>query len=243
MHFHIQGKTYQFKALLFGLSTFPMEFTVVVKEIKFLAMKKGIRIHQYLDDWLVRARSHQICLQHTQTLVDLCQELGWLVNKAKSELEPNQVFNFVGYQFDSKEGRVRPTPEHWQTLQTKIRELISSPVCPVQKLMSLIGLLTATEKQVYLGRLHMRPIVAPQKQLEGPRDNGKGHSHPKVTPSTSEMVAGGKKSYHRLTITPTKTCSADLYRRIKRRMGRSLKRAHGKWKLVSSGKQTAYKLP
>ena len=107
---------------------------------------------------LVRARSHQICLQHTQTLVALCRELGWLVNEDKSELEPKKVFNFVGYQFDLKEDRVRPTPERWQTLQTKIREIMSSPVCLVRNLMSLIGLLTATEKQVHLGWLHMRPI-------------------------------------------------------------------------------------
>ena len=32
------------------------------------------------------------------------------------------------------------------------------PACPVRQFMSLIGLLTATEKQVHLGRLHMRPI-------------------------------------------------------------------------------------
>ena len=32
---------------------------------------EGTRIHQYLDDWLVRATSHQTCLQHTQTLVAL----------------------------------------------------------------------------------------------------------------------------------------------------------------------------
>ena len=38
-------------------------------------------------------------------LVALCRELGWLVNEEKSELEPKQVFNFVGY--DLKEGRVR----------------------------------------------------------------------------------------------------------------------------------------
>ena len=76
MRFHIQGETYPFKALPFDLSTAPMEFTVVAKEVKLLAMKQGIRTHQYLDDWLVRARSHQTCLQHTQTLVALCRELG-----------------------------------------------------------------------------------------------------------------------------------------------------------------------
>ena len=155
MRFH---KTYQFKALPFGLSTAPMEFTVVAKEVKWLAMREGIRIHQYLDDWLVRATSHRVCLQQTKTLVLLCRELGWLVNEDKSELEPKQVFNFVGYQFDLKEGRVRPTTERWQTLQRKILEILSNPICPVRKLMSLIGLLTATEKQVHLGRLHMRPI-------------------------------------------------------------------------------------
>ena len=158
MRFHLQGRSYQFKALPFGLSTAPMEFTVVAKEVKLMALQKGIRIHQYLDDWLVRASTHDTCLQHTQTLVTLCQELGWLVNKEKSELVPKQVFNFVGYQFDLKEGRVRPTEEHWQTLTDKIRSILSDPVCPVRQFMSLIGLLTATEKQVHLGRLHMRPI-------------------------------------------------------------------------------------
>ena len=158
LRFHVQGHTYQFKALPFGLSTAPLEFTVVAKEVKLVAMHKGIRIHQYLDDWLVRARSHHVCLQHTKDLVRMCQDLGWLVNLEKSELESKQVFDFVGYQFDIRSGRVRPTMDRWQTLRTKIQTLLALPVCPVRQFMSLIGLLTATEKQVHLGRLHMRPI-------------------------------------------------------------------------------------
>ena len=82
VRFHFQGQTYQFKALPFGLSTAPLEFTVVVK-VKLMASNMGIRIHQYLDDWLVRATSHQDCLQHTQDLVGLCQRLGWIVNLEK----------------------------------------------------------------------------------------------------------------------------------------------------------------
>ena len=164
MRFYLQGRSYQFKALPFGLSTAPMEFTVVAKEVKLMALQRGIRIHQYLDDWLVRAFTHNTCLQHTQTLVTLCQELGWLVNKEMSELAPKQVFNFVCYQFDLKDGKVRPTAERWQTLTDKIRSILSDPVCPVRQFMSLIGLLTTTEKQVHLGRLHMRPIQWHSKQ-------------------------------------------------------------------------------
>ena len=96
--FYIQGQSHQIKALPFGLPTEPMEFTVVAKEVKLIALQKGVRIHQYLDEWLVRVRSHQTCLQHTQTLVAICQELGWLVNMEKSKLDPKQVFNFKDHQ-------------------------------------------------------------------------------------------------------------------------------------------------
>ena len=65
------------------------------------------------------------CLEHVQTFVALCRELGWLVNKQKSELDPKQVFNFIGYQFDLREGKVRPTPECWQTLTDKILSILS----------------------------------------------------------------------------------------------------------------------
>ena len=106
LRFHVQGRTYQFKALPFGLSTAPLEFTVVAKEVKLMAIHKGIRIHQYLDDWLARATSHQVCVLHTQDQVKICQELGWLVNLEKSELEPKQIFDFVGYQLDLRAGRV-----------------------------------------------------------------------------------------------------------------------------------------
>ena len=161
---NLVGQTYQFKALPFGLSTAPLEFTVIAKEVKLMATHRGIRIHQYLDDWLVRATSHQACLQHTQSLVKICQKFGWLVNLEKSELVPKQVFDFVGYQFDLRAGRVRLTPDRWQNLQDKILEIMSLPHCPVRQFMSLIGLLTATEKQVHLGRLHMRPIQWHLKQ-------------------------------------------------------------------------------
>ena len=124
-----------------------------------MAIQKGIRIHQYLDDWLVRATSHRVCLQHTHILVKMSQDLGWLVDiLEKPELEPKQVFRFVGYQFDLESDRVRPTPDRWHNLQKKILKLLALPTCSVREFMSLIGLLTATEKQVHLGRLHMRPI-------------------------------------------------------------------------------------
>ena len=123
-----------------------------------MAQSQGIRIHQYLDDWLVRAPCRETCKRHTQTLLDLCRRLGWIVNMTKSELCPQQVFNFVGYRFDLSQGLVKPTQERWSILSQKINLLLGRQTCSVRQFMSLIGLLTATEKQVVSGRLHMRPI-------------------------------------------------------------------------------------
>ena len=158
LRFHFQNQSYQFRALPFGLSTAPMEFTCIVKEVKLMAQSRGIRIHQYLDDWLIRAPTRESCHQGTQSLLALCQELGWMVNMQKSELEPQQVFDFVGYQYDLLNGLVRPTQNRWEALQQKVTGLLQNRSCRVRTFMSLIGLLTATEKQVPLGRLHMRPI-------------------------------------------------------------------------------------
>ena len=67
--FFLNGQTFQFTALRFGLATAPLEFTKVVKEVKLIAQARGIRIHQYLDDWLLRALCQETCLQHTQALL------------------------------------------------------------------------------------------------------------------------------------------------------------------------------
>ena len=158
LRFHIKGQTFQFTALPFGLSTAPLEFTKVVKEVKLMAQSRGIRIHQYLDDWLLRAPCQEICLRHTQTLLDLCRSLGWVVNMDKSELVPQQTFDFVGYHFDLSQGLVKPTQDRWRSLSQKLNLLLGLECCTVRQFMSLIGLLTATEKQVVSGRLHMRPI-------------------------------------------------------------------------------------
>ena len=106
------------------------------------------RIHQYLDDWLIRAPTKESCHQGTQSLLTLCQELGWVVNLQKSELEPKQTFEFLGYRYDLSQGLVQPTQNRWESIIQKVESVLSKPTCRVRKFMSLIGLLTATEKQV-----------------------------------------------------------------------------------------------
>ena len=89
---------------------------------------------------------------------------------------------------------------------------------------------------------HETHTVASQKQLEGTRISREGYPSTKVPAPSLTMVARGRQCTSRPTITPSKTCSANFYRRIKRRVGRSLKRAHCKRVLVGTGKQATHKL-
>ena len=50
-----------------------------------MAQSRGIRIHQYLADWLIRAPTRESCHQGTQSLLALCQELdSWIVGTQTS---------------------------------------------------------------------------------------------------------------------------------------------------------------
>ena len=89
---------------------------------------------------------------------------------------------------------------------------------------------------------HETHTVASQKQLEGTRIPGKDHSSTQILAPTLTVVAKRKQCASRSTTTPYKACSANFYRRIKRRVGRSFKRVHCKGVLVSAGKQAAHKL-
>ena len=73
---------------------------------------------------------------------------------------------------------------------------------------------------------HEANSMAFEKQLESTGIPREGHSNSQVLAPTLTMVVGRKECPHRPTTTPSKTCSANLYRRIKRRVGRSFKRAH-----------------
>ena len=97
--FCYKSQVFQFTSLPFGLATAPQVFTMIVKEVKLMALSRGLRVQQYLDDWLIRSQSQEEAQVNTQAVVDLTQSLGWIINQEKSELKPTQVFSFVGYEY------------------------------------------------------------------------------------------------------------------------------------------------
>ena len=82
---------------------------MIPKQVKLIAIHKDLRSYQYLDDWLVRAISHQACLQHTQELVNNVSASG-LADKFREIRAGAQTrLRFLGYQFDFRSDRFRQT--------------------------------------------------------------------------------------------------------------------------------------
>ena len=157
LRFCHRSQVFQFTSLPFGLATAPQVFTMIIKEVKLMALSRGLRLHQYLDDWLIRSQSQEEAQLNTQAVVDVTQSLGWIIIQEKSELTP-QVFSFVGYEYHLDTALVKPTQERWLKLQDLILRLKSKHVLTARCLMSLIGLLASMEKMVPEGPLHMRPF-------------------------------------------------------------------------------------
>ena len=76
-----------------------------------MSLSRGLKLHQYLDDWLIRSQSQEEAQLNTRAVVDLTQSLGWIINQEKSELKPTQVFSFVGYEYHLDSALVKPSQE------------------------------------------------------------------------------------------------------------------------------------
>ena len=111
----------------------------------------------------------------------MCQQLGWLVNLEKSELEPKQDFNFVGYQFVpqiwSGPTDSRPVAEpSRENAEIAIPTGLPGPGIQVRDRLTN-GYRKASSCRPTSYETHS---VASQTQLEGPRITGKGDPNPQV---------------------------------------------------------------
>jgi hypothetical protein len=156
MRFVLEGTTYQFKALPFGLSPAPWIFTTVMAEVKTMAHQMGIKLFQYLDDWLIISGQKETTARHTQILLNLCSELGLVVNMKKSDLLPSQKFEFLGYVYDLVTYQVRPSRKNILKLRTELTHILDENGAWVRQWQSALGSMEAVRRLIPRSRMHVR---------------------------------------------------------------------------------------
>ena len=126
LRFVAQGRVYQFSSLCFGLSTAPQVLSRVMALVSAILHYWGIHMKRYLDDWLVQSSSRERLLCDLRVVLDLCHDLGIVVNPKKLHLEPSQVVQYLRVVIDARSFRASPSPDHVARLQSTAGEFLSS---------------------------------------------------------------------------------------------------------------------
>ncbi len=158
LRFAFEGRAYQYKVLPFGLSLSPRVFTKVAEAALVPLREQGVRILNYLDDWLILAQSQDQLCEHRDMVLSHLSQLGLQVNWEKSKLSPVQRISFLGMELDSVSQTARLTQERAQSVLNCLNTFKNRTVAPLKQFQRLLGHMAAAAAVTPLGLLHMRPL-------------------------------------------------------------------------------------
>ncbi|XP_070556628.1 uncharacterized protein [Ptychodera flava] len=123
-----------------------------------LLQGQSVKIHPYLDDWLLRNKAKEILLEHLLLTWNTLLRLGFIPSVEKSSLTPSQDMVFVGMRLHSDRGIVSPTRDRIDRLLSLIRGILPQPSVPARVLLGIIGTMVSMIDIVPWARLRLRPI-------------------------------------------------------------------------------------
>ncbi|XP_073721072.1 uncharacterized protein [Misgurnus anguillicaudatus] len=158
LRFAFAGEAYQFRVLPFGLALSPRTYTKCMDAALAPLRLRGIRILNYIDDWLILARSREVALQHRDVVLAHLLSLGLRLNAKKSVLSPAQRTTYLGIVWDSITMRAHLSPARIATIQHSLSRLRLGQDLTVKQYQRILGLMASASTVIPLGLLHMRPF-------------------------------------------------------------------------------------
>ena len=158
LRFLFEEEVYQYKVLPFGMTSSPYVFTRVVNQVKEMLHKSNHQLFQFLDDWLGQAPGQELAAERAAEVVALCRRLGLVLNLDKSELVPQQEFDYVGMHSDLRDFTVSVTDRNVENIREKVTTFLSRDVWQAKEWLSLLGVLQSQCQFMRDGLLHLRPI-------------------------------------------------------------------------------------
>ncbi len=165
LRFAFGGKAYQYKVLPFGLALAPRTFTKCMDAALAPLRLQGIRVLNYLDDWLILAHSRELVSRHRDIVLGHIHSLGLRMNAKKSVLLPSQRTVFLGVRLDSVQMQARLAPARIPVFTACLASFKLGHHVSVGTCRRLLGLMAAASPVLPLGLLHMRPFRWWMKEL------------------------------------------------------------------------------
>ena len=162
---------YQFLCLCFSLGPVPRIFTKLMIILIFLLRKLYVRLIIFEGDILLMAPSKEELTLARDTVVYLLQNLGFLINKKKSVLEPCQNIQFLGMEINSIEMTLTLAQEKKGKIAQQCQNLLGKSSDSIRELSRLIGRLASTAIAVLLAPLQYQAMQRHQiLELQETRD-------------------------------------------------------------------------
>ncbi len=149
LRFAFEGRAYQYKVLPFGLSLSPRVFTKVAEAALVPLREQGVRILNYLDDWLILAQSQDQLCKHRDMVLSYLSQLGLQVNWEKSKLSPVQRISFLGMELDSVSQTARLTQERAQSVLNCLNTFKNRTAAPLKQFQRLLGHMAAAAAVIW----------------------------------------------------------------------------------------------
>ena len=159
IRFRWRNILYEYKTLMFGLTSSPRIFTkVVCQVIKFLRSRFNIWIVAYLDDLLIQAADPETCVLHVQISVLVLNILGFAVSFEKSSLKPSQDILYLGLLWNTADMSVRLPEDKLERAVSEAEQMLRSGSVSVRKLRSFLGFLESCKTAVPLAAYNYRNL-------------------------------------------------------------------------------------
>ncbi len=181
LRFAFGGKAYQYRVLPFGLALSPRTFTKCVDAALVPLRLQGIRIMNYIDDWLILAQSHQLAVRHRDVVLAHMEKLGLRLNAKKSVLSPLQRTTFLGVIWDSTSMQGAPVTGTYRVHPIGCEKNKARPVTHCQTVSETVGSYgSSIQRDTCWTVAHETPPVVAQDQRvfpEGqPLSHDQGHA-------------------------------------------------------------------
>ncbi|KAI2647949.1 Transposon Ty3-G Gag-Pol polyprotein [Labeo rohita] len=158
LRFAFTGEAYQYRVLPFGLALSPRTFTKCVDAALAQLRLRGIRMLNYINDWLILAQSEHMAVQHRDVVLAHLKELELRLNAKKSVVSPLQRTTYLGVVWDSTTMQARLSPSRIESILTAVARVKEGRSLTVKQFQRLLGLIAAASNVIPFGLLYMRPL-------------------------------------------------------------------------------------
>ncbi|XDV44749.1 hypothetical protein PO909_012989 [Leuciscus waleckii] len=158
LRFAFGGEAYQYRVLPFGLALSLRTFTKCMDAALAPLRLQGIRILNYIDDWLILAQSEQQAVRHRDLVLAHIKRLGLRLNVKKSVLSTLQRTTFLCVVWDSRTMQARLSPARITSILSVVKQAKLGQSLTVKQFQRTLGLMAAASNVIPCGLLYMRPL-------------------------------------------------------------------------------------